>query len=169
MVEAVKCYGVARLACASHGHERGDPTGLADPLPAKLFKIRRYPLSRLFDQVLALEPWDTARHTRVREAWAECGRQAPGYLKEGGSLVQEHATRLARQVNDPTAKPSWKTYPEVKRKVEEVLAKLVATRQYRDEFGPHQQQGAVEFKKSNLTAVETACVSPEQPAMVQKR
>ncbi|CAN0264339.1 unnamed protein product, partial [Scytosiphon promiscuus] len=76
---------------------------------------------RLLDAVLELEPWDTARHTRVGEAWEECGRRVPGYLKEcggagrPGSSVRSHVARMGRQLNDPTAKTTWKAYPEVMR------------------------------------------------------
>lgn len=133
------------------------------------------PLSRPFDQVLEVEPWDTARHTSVCEAWGECGRLAPGFLKEGGrtdpsSSVRQTVLRMGRQLNDPTAKMSWKSYPEVKRKVEDVVGKMAATRRYRNKFGPHQQQGAVKSQKSTLmVSTETAQTSPEQPATVQQR
>lgn len=138
------------------------------------FQNMSLPLSRLFDQVLELEPWDTARHTSVCEAWEECGRQAPGYLKEGertepGSSVRRIVLRTGRQLNDPAAKTTWKSYPEVMRRVEDVVAKMAATRRYRDKFGPHQQHGAVESQKSTLMMSETAHASPEQPATVQQR
>lgn len=92
-----------------------------------------------------MEPWNLARHTKVGEAWEECGRRVPGYLKEGVRteprlLVQQQVFRLGDQQIDTTAKPPWRSYPEVKRRVEEVVAKLAATRRYRDRFGLHQQQ-----------------------------
>lgn len=138
-----------------------------------LLKTSRPP--SLFDQVLELEPWDTASHTRVGEAWEECGRRVPGYLKEcggagrPGSLVRGRVTRMGRQLNDPTAKTTWKAYPEVMRRVGDVVGKMAATRRYRDKFGPQQQHGVVEPRKSNLTTSETAHASPEQPATALER
>lgn len=46
--------------------------------------------------------------------------------------------------------------------MEKVVAKLAATRRYRNEFGLHQQQGAVEPKTSIPATVEKAHTIPEQ-------
>lgn len=148
---------------------------------AKRFKIRS--LGRLnapkpihaSDQVLELEPWDPTRHvSKVGVAWAECGRRVPGYLKGGGraeprQLVQLQVTRMGCQLLDPTAKPPWESYTEVVRRVEEVVAKMSATRRHRDKFGLHQQQGAVEPDNSNPGTVEMTHASPEQPATAQQQ
>lgn len=106
----------------------------------------------------------------------ECGRRVPGYLKEGArteprQLVQQQVFRLGDQRIDPTAKTPWKSYPEVKRRVEEVVAKIAATRRNRDRFGLHQQQqGAAEPNNSNPVTAETAHAILEQPATaVQQR
>eukprot|EP00752_Nemacystus_decipiens_P007871 g7032.t1 len=66
------------------------------------------------------------------------------------------------------ANTTWKAYPEVMRRVGDVVGKMAATRRYRDKFGPQQQHGVVEPKKSNLTS-ETAHASPEQPATALER
>ncbi|CAM9525335.1 unnamed protein product, partial [Ectocarpus sp. 6 AP-2014] len=77
-------------------------------------------LLRLLDAVLEVEPWNLAHHTKVSEAWEECGRQVPGYLKEGTRteprlLVQQQVFRLGDQLIDPTAKTPWKSYQEVEK------------------------------------------------------
>ncbi|CAM9349489.1 unnamed protein product, partial [Ectocarpus sp. 13 AM-2016] len=77
-------------------------------------------LLRLLDAVLEVEPWNLALHTRVGDAWEECGRRVPGYLKEGVRtepclLVQQQVVRLGDQLIHPTAKTPWKSYPQVKR------------------------------------------------------
>ncbi|CAN0040912.1 unnamed protein product [Scytosiphon promiscuus] len=124
-------------------------------------------LLRLLTTVLEREPWDSARHKKVVDAWGECGRQVPEYLKEGGRtepgmLVRTNVTRMARQLSDPTSKPPWKSHPEVTQTVEKVVTKLGATRRYGERFGPHrQQEGAVEPKKTDLATVETAHATPE--------
>jgi len=133
-----------------------------------LLKTSRPP--SLFDQVLELEPWDTTRHTSVGEAWEECGRRVPGFLKGCGGpgwSVRRHIVRMGRQLNDPTAKTTWKTYPEVMRRVEDVVGKMAATRRYT--LGPQQQHGVVEPKKTDLATSETAHASPGQPATALER
>ncbi|CAB1096905.1 unnamed protein product [Ectocarpus sp. CCAP 1310/34] len=83
--------------------------------------------------------------------------------------MQKHVTRMGRQLKDPTVKTTWKTYPEVMRRVEDVVASMAPTRRYRDKFGPQQQHGVVEPKKSNVATLETAHDSPEQPATSLQR
>lgn len=68
---------------------------------AKTFRDMSPLLSCLSDQVLEVEPWNSARHMKVGNAWEECGRHVPGYLQEGartepGQLVQQQVFRLVR-------------------------------------------------------------------------
>lgn len=92
-----------------------------------------------------MEPWDKARHDRkVGAAWQECGERVPGYLSKNarwpGLLVQQHMFRLVRQLIDPKSRSSWKSDPEVKKKVEAVAVKLAAEPRFEGKFRPPRQQ-----------------------------
>lgn len=89
-----------------------------------------------------MEPWNLEFHDRkMGEAWGECARRVPGYLKEGGrtepgSLVQQRIVRMGRQLQEPTAKTLWKSDTEVTRRLAEIVSKLATTRSYKDKFRP---------------------------------
>lgn len=125
----------------------------------------------LLDGVLEVAPWDSERHGwKIGDAWAQCARRAPDYLNVGarsgpGTTVQRHVIRMGHQLRDPSAKAAWKSYAEIKQRVEEIVAKLANTRRYGYKF-----EEAAELKKSTPAAAETAPhTNPEQPAAVQQR
>lgn len=112
------------------------------------------------------------RHATYRRL-ARHGRSAPGFLKEGVRseprvLVQQQIIRLEEQLNDPTARTPWKSYPEVKQGVEGVVAKLAATRRYGPKFGLHQQQGPADPNNSTTATAEKAQTIPAQLATEQQ-
>lgn len=108
-------------------------------------------------QVLEVEPWSLEFHDRkTGEAWRECGRRVPEYLKEDGRtdhgmLVQRKVVRMCRRLQEPAAKTLWKSETEVTRRLVEVAAGLATTRRYKDEFGMNQQQEPVEPKNVDVS------------------
>ena len=66
---------------------------------------------------------------KTGEAWRECGRRVPGYLKEGGRteagvLVQRKVVRMGHQLTEPKVKTLWKSNTEVTRRLEKIVAGL---------------------------------------------
>lgn len=126
-------------------------------------------MSSLYNQVLEMEPWNEERHVSGRGAvWRYCGLRAPGFLKNSDLekarlAVQQPIFRMARQLNDPMAGYSWKSYPDVKQRVEKIEAKLA-----NEYCFTHQRQGHDKPEKPNLATVEAVHASPAQPATVQQ-
>ena len=64
------------------------------------------------------QPWNLEFHDRkTGEAWGECGRRVPGYMKESGRtdpglLVLRKVVRMGHQLREPTAKILWKSITE---------------------------------------------------------
>lgn len=91
---------------------------------------------------------------KVREAWRECGERVPEYLKENArtkphQAVQRKIFRMGHQLNDSTVVPPWKAYPEVKQRVETIVAKLAAEPRYAGKFGLQHQSGESKNKDVN--------------------
>eukprot|EP00752_Nemacystus_decipiens_P011308 g10050.t1 len=126
-------------------------------------------LRKLLDVVLEMEPWNEERHVSGREAvWRDCWLRVPGLLKDSDPgnaprMVQQRIFRMARQLNDPKAGHLWKSCPDVKQRVENVLGKLSTVARF-----TRKRQGPAEHKNSTLATVETAHASPAQPATVQQ-
>lgn len=94
---------------------------------------------------------------KTGEAWGECGRRVPGYLKEGGRteagmLVQRKVVRMGHQLTEPKVKTLWKSNTEVTRRLEKIVAKLATTRSYKEKFGVDQHKGPVEPENVDVSA-----------------
>ena len=127
------------------------------------------------NKVLDVEPWNKARHClKICDAWGECARRVPGSVKAGpsssiNSLMQRRVFRLARQLNDPICKSPWKSYPEIKQRVEKIVAKLATEPRLKGKFGLGQQLGAAEPDNSNTALTEKAQATPEILAKGQQQ
>ncbi len=104
-----------------------------------------------------MEPWSLEFHDRkTGEAWGECARRVPEYLKKDGRtdhgmLVRRKVVRMCRRLQEPAATTLWKSETEVTRRLVEVAAGLATTRRYKDEFGMNQQQEPVEPKNVDVS------------------
>lgn len=129
-------------------------------------------VSPLPNQVLEIEPWNSARHVSGRAAaWGDCGRRA-GLLKDKGKAnahktVQQRVYRLARQLNDSTSGFLWKGYPEVTERVVKVAAKLRVDSDLKGTLGPDRMQGLVEHRASNPATPERPRAIAEQRQQLQ--
>lgn len=103
-----------------------------------------------------MEPWNPALHRMtMAEAWAECARRVPTYVKNGvrhqpPAKVQEFVMRVGREVFDPTIKTHWKSDAGVRQRVEKVVAMMAATRRYEHKFPLFRQQGSVKPENADV-------------------
>lgn len=127
-----------------------------------------------------MEPWDKIRHLKVTSAWRDCGRRVPRLLKENARIdpraaAQARVVRLVRQLYDPKAGFTWKSYPEVKQRVEKVAAKLAAEPRLKRNFEPDQQQAenkdvGAPMDSSEELMMKSCAASPQKsyPEVMQR-